>query len=97
MSVEIDVRPSLEGSVAATLDRLRTEPFLHLLPGHVHNPLTDRVLTPGERGYAELRALVSGEVALGALAPALRAELVADGWIVEDAPGLENRFLLKYV
>lgn len=97
MSVEIDIRPSLEGSVAATLDRLRPEPFLHLLPGHVHNPLTDRVLTPGERGYAELRALVAGEGALAALAPALRAELVADGWIVEDAPGLENRFLLKYV
>lgn len=97
MSVEIDIRPSLEGSVAAALDRLRPEPFLHLLPGHVHNPLTDRVLTAADRGYEEIRALALGQGSLAALSPALRAHLFEERWLVEDAPDLASRFALKYV
>jgi len=75
----------------------RAEPFLHVEPGRVYNPLTDRSLLPDSPGYAAVRALALGETALDRLDSALRGTLAAEGWLVEEAPDLASRFLLKYV
>lgn len=74
----------------------RPEPFLHVESERLYNPLTSRYLESHEAGYRELRAAALGQATLDALTPADRDALVAAGWMVEDAPTLSSRFLLKY-
>lgn len=81
-------------------DRLVAEPFLHYGPDRIYNTLTDRMLSVGEPGFAELVGLRGGQLTAGALPSPLRAELFTGGWLVEtapDLPDLGSRFRLKYV
>lgn len=75
----------------------RVEPFLHVEPQRLYNPLTDRSLRPGDAGYHLVRAVALGEMAAPELEGELRLALAAEGWLVEDAPDLSSRFYLKYV
>lgn len=88
-----------KGAVATAppAERLVVEPFLHYGPDRIYNTLTDRFLGHEEPGFTELLALRSGTLRAGDVAPALRAELLADGWLVESAADLGGRFRLKYV
>jgi hypothetical protein len=75
----------------------RAEPFLHVEPARLYNPLTDRALVPESPGYAQVRALALGETTPARLDPALRSTLAQEGWLVEQVGDLSSRFLLKYV
>jgi MoaA/NifB/PqqE/SkfB family radical SAM enzyme len=86
--------------VLPAADRLVIEPFLHFGPDRIYNTLSDRMLSAGEPGFAELLGLRSGQLAASSLSFGLRAELFAGGWLVETAPelpDLASRFRLKYV
>jgi molybdenum cofactor biosynthesis enzyme MoaA len=72
------------------------EPYLHLGPDRVYNPLTDRLLREGEPGYALLRSLLAGEATVAGSATPELEQLRHDGWLVADDGGLDRRFLLKY-
>jgi pyruvate-formate lyase-activating enzyme len=85
------------GVVSRPVARWRVEPFLHIEPERLYNPLADRSLRASDPGYAELRAAALGDGDGSALAPELRHSLSAQGWLVEDAPDLASRFHLKYV
>ncbi len=76
---------------------LRVEPFLHLGPKGIYNPLTDASLEAGEPGYPELRALVAKTTTVGELPADLARQLIDQQWIVRDDPSLARRFHLKYV
>ena len=75
------------------------EPFLHVGPDILYNPLTDRRISAVEPGFAELRRAALGIDALEQLPAPLAGRLAAEGWIHEQAAGEEvgSRFLLKYV
>jgi hypothetical protein len=73
------------------------DPFLHVAPERVYNPLTDRALVPGDARYETVRALALGELEPAAVPEALRGALEAERWLVEDDGALGSRFLLKYV
>ncbi len=77
-------------------ERLQIEPFLHLSPDRIYNPMTDRHLAQGEAGFAELLQMRSGLELPAGLTPQLRAQLWAGGWLVETAAELGSRFSLKY-
>jgi hypothetical protein len=87
--------PAAREALAA--ERLVLEPFLHFGPERVYNTLTDRLLARGEPGFAELHDLRGGGLPVAALAPGLRRQLFAGGWLIEAAPDLAARFRLKYV
>lgn len=71
---------------------LQLNPFLHVGPDRIYNPLTDRHIAEGEPGYAELRAALAGG------SPGAHRALLADGgWLVPADSEPERRFLLKYV
>jgi len=75
----------------------RSEPFLHVEPGRLYNPLTDASLRPEDPGYAQVRAAALGDGAVGELPPPVYDALVSQGWMVEDSVDLASRFYLKYV
>lgn len=75
---------------------LQVNPFLHVGPDRIYNPLTDRTILETEPGYAELRALVAGTGSLGAERARL-APLADMGWLVPADSEPERQFLLKYV
>lgn len=72
-------------------------PFLHIGPDRLYNPLTDRTILASEPGFAELRRVVGQEIGVGALAPELVRTLAEAGWLVAAEADLSRRFLLKYV
>ena len=72
---------------------LQVNPFLHVGPDRIYNPLTDRKIAEGEPGYAELRSLMAG----GSLSSSERARLADAGWLVPADSEPERQFLLKYV
>lgn len=72
------------------------EPYLHVGPDRVYNPLTDRELVEGEPGYATLRRRLAGDLAPDAGATAELAGLERGGWLVPESEALHRRFLLKY-
>lgn len=86
--------PSLARSWSAVA--LQVNPFLHIGPDRVYNPLTDRTILEGEPGYAELRSFLAG-AEIGTAAPAERTRLADSGWLVPPASEPERQFLLKYV
>ena len=75
------------------------EPFLHVGPDLLYNPLTDRRISAAEPGFAELRRAALGIDALEQLPEPLAGRLAAEGWLHARAAGEEvgSRFLLKYV
>lgn len=76
---------------------LQRNPFLHVGPDRVYNPLTDRTLLEGEAGYATLRALLTGAVGLDGADSEARAMLAGAGWLLPAGEDPSLRFLLKYV
>src|SRR5688572_8513342 len=72
---------------------LQVNPFLHVGPDRIYNPLNDRTIVEGEPGYAELRALLAGSVILSSE----RSRLADAGWLVPADSEPERQFLLKYV
>ena len=88
--------PGLEGASLVSQDRRIAEPFLHVEPHRLYNPLTDRSLAAGQPGYEGLRRLAEGEPEHG-LSAETRAALAEEGWLVEPADDLASRFRLKYV
>ncbi len=72
-------------------------PFLHLGPERIYDPLTDRMLTSGEAGFAALARLVAGGAELAELPAGERELLAAGGWLLPAAEDPSSRFLLKYV
>lgn len=88
---------STEGSADASLAHLVPEPYLHVGPDRVYSPLLDRHLGEGEPGYADFRAVITGERPLASVPVAVRAELADAGWLVDGRADLDRRFRLKYV
>jgi hypothetical protein len=76
---------------------LQLNPFLHVGPDRIYDPLTDRTLAEGGLGYAPLRALLAGALTVHQIAAAEREGLAAQGWLVPLGPDPAQRFLLKYV
>jgi MoaA/NifB/PqqE/SkfB family radical SAM enzyme len=72
------------------------EPFLHVDPDRIYNPLTDRSLVAGAPGYAELRQMTADDAFRLASGDTL-SQLAADGWLVAPAGNLAERYYLKYV
>jgi pyruvate-formate lyase-activating enzyme len=73
------------------------EPYLHLDPDRIYNPLTDRTLCEGETGYFELRRLHAGELSIDELTDWLKSGLIEKNWLIAENADLSNRFFLKYV
>lgn len=94
----VSERTHPEPTASARSGRWLVEPFLHVDPERLYNPLTDRSLTSADPGYAELRAVLDGGRPAGDLAAELRSRLAGDGWLVEEDAGedLSTRFYLKY-
>lgn len=76
---------------------LRLNPFLHVDPDRIYDPLTDASLAPGAEGYGRLRDLLSGALAVEDLAAGERAGLALAGWLLPGDADPARRFLLKYV
>jgi hypothetical protein len=72
-------------------------PFLHIGPDRLYNPLTDRTILDSEPGFAELRAVVGRERRAGELPAELANRFGAEGWLVDSTEDPSKRFLLKYV
>ncbi|HXO22571.1 MAG TPA: radical SAM protein, partial [Thermoanaerobaculia bacterium] len=72
-------------------------PFLHAAEDRVHNPLTDRNLLAGERGYVALRQMIDAGGPAVDCAPGELSWLAAEGWLLPAAEDPSTRFLLKYV
>jgi wyosine [tRNA(Phe)-imidazoG37] synthetase (radical SAM superfamily) len=68
---------------------LRINPFLHIDPDRVYDPLADRALVPGDALYARFRAFQES----GADDEALERE----GWLVRNGHDLSRRSRLKIV
>ncbi|HEX9671157.1 MAG TPA: radical SAM/SPASM domain-containing protein [Thermoanaerobaculia bacterium] len=75
----------------------RLNPFLHLGPERIYDPLTDRMLASGEAGFAALARLVAGGGEIEELPAGERELLAAGGWLLPAAEDPSRRFLLKYV
>jgi pyruvate-formate lyase-activating enzyme len=86
-----------DDAAARIAGRWRPEPFLHVEPERLYNPLTDTSLRPEDAGYAQLRAAALGDGSLEELRPDLYEALVSRGWVVQDSGDLASRFYLKYV
>jgi pyruvate-formate lyase-activating enzyme len=76
---------------------LRVNPFLHVGPDRLYNPLMDRTVLAGEPGHADLCRLLGGSGEIQSILPAERARLAEAGWLVPADSEPERRFLLKYV
>ena len=87
---------SLLAESPALASRLRLNPFLHVAPDRLYDPLSDRALAAGEPGYGALRTLLDGG-AVEELATAERDALTAAGWLLSEDVDPATRFLLKYV
>ena len=76
---------------------LRLNPFLHLGPERIYDPLTDRMLASGEAGFTALARLVAGSAEIAELPAGERELLTTGGWLLPAAEDPSSRFLLKYV
>jgi Radical SAM superfamily/Iron-sulfur cluster-binding domain len=70
-------------------------PFLHVETESIYNPLTDRTLRSGEKGFELLRRMVGGE--WPAASPAELSELESNGWIVSQGKDLSRQSHLRIV
>lgn len=80
----------------STSTGLVPDPFLHVGPERIYNPLTDRMLGGSEPEHAALRGLLAGTIAVAALEPSVLAALLDAGWLIEPEREVGTRFLLKY-
>lgn len=95
--------PASSAISAAASARLRVNPFLHVGPDRLYDPLTDRTILAGEPGYAVLREAVGGARPVAEIPAAEREQLAGQGWLLPDgaagSAGIDpaQRYLLKYV
>ncbi len=89
--------PILSEPGVRSVPELQVNPFLHVGEDRVYNPLTDRTLLRGEPGYEPLRGVLSGALAIEALAAADRAPLTASGMLLPGDAEPARDFHLKYV
>ncbi|HEX2223144.1 MAG TPA: radical SAM/SPASM domain-containing protein [Thermoanaerobaculia bacterium] len=82
----------------AAAARLRVNPFLHIGPDRLYDPLTDRTILVGDPGYAVLREAVGGGRPVSEIPAPERELLAGQGWLLPDGDGVDpaQRFLLKY-
>lgn len=78
-------------------DSLVSEPFLARLSDRIRNPLTELELRSGDPAFDGLSRVLAGQATIGELLPELRRRLFDEGWLIERAPRLAERFRLKYV
>jgi len=80
-----------------TASKWIAEPFLHVDPHHIYNPLTGLSLSSVDAVFGQVRDLHSGKTRAATLPADRIGPLVQDGWLV-DAPnaGDGHRFRLKY-
>ncbi len=74
----------------STATALKVNPYLHIEPERIYNPLTDRSLLAGEPLFVALRGFLSG-------APMEHEGLLDDGWLIREGEDLSRRHLLKIV
>jgi MoaA/NifB/PqqE/SkfB family radical SAM enzyme len=72
----------------------RLNPFVHVDADRIYNPLTDRVLLPGDPDYASLRAFAENE---GVAPPTSAARLEEEGWIIRADIDPSRQYRLKIV
>lgn len=84
-------------SATRLLPRSVPDPYLHVGPDRIYNPLTDRTIHEHEPGYRELRAYLANALQREELPSETAALLESDGWLVDPNADLDSRFLLKYV
>lgn len=68
---------------------MKPNPYLHVDPDRIYDPLTDRVLTPNDPAYAEVRGFLTGAGGL--------SRLLEEGWAVADGDDSSHRSHLKIV
>ena len=76
--------------------QLQLNPFLHVGPDRVYNPLTDRTVAQGEPAYAALRGVLGGAEP-ASLPAGVRAGLAEQGWLLPADTEPAKEFRLKYV
>jgi radical SAM family protein/iron-sulfur cluster protein len=93
---EIGVTPAIARRPAVAAAR-RLNPFLHVGPDRLYDPLTDRTLLASEPGYGVVRDLIAGSLLVDDLDAADSSLLAAQGWLLPADEDPARRFLLKYV
>jgi hypothetical protein len=72
------------------------DPFLHILPDRIENPMTGLVARAGDPAYATVRWLLTdGDV--GGMSEIERQQLLEDRWLVAADSDLAARFRLRVV
>lgn len=89
--------PILDQPAAATAPAARLNPFLHVGPDRLYNPLTDRALVQGDEHYEAVRRLQDGEAGIDSLPKEAVPGLVEAGWLVPAEEDVSRRYYLKYV
>ncbi|MEM7480774.1 MAG: radical SAM protein [Acidobacteriota bacterium] len=85
------------GVRTAPVRPLIRNPYLHIGPEKVYNPLTDRLLEAGMPAFDALWSILRGERTAADLKLEERLALSSGGWLIAEGEDLSKRFLLKYV
>jgi MoaA/NifB/PqqE/SkfB family radical SAM enzyme len=89
--------PILAETAVHKTPELQLNPFLHVGDDRVYNPLSDRTLLEGEPGFAGLRGVLTGDLAIDRLPAGERALLSTQGWLMPGDAEPARQFRLKYV
>lgn len=95
-TTETLTQPSERPAVAADAG-LSPNPFLHVGPDRVYDPLTDTTLLEGDPLFGWLRPILAGAEAAAALPATARERLQAGGWLLPRGEDASTRYHLKYV
>jgi MoaA/NifB/PqqE/SkfB family radical SAM enzyme len=95
--MEIDTQRTAAATSATSPTPLTPDPYLHVGPDRIYNPLSDRTIFEGQPGYQQLRDLLSGAVSVAEIPDQTVARLEEERWLVDPADDLDARFYLKYV
>ncbi len=95
MSPATTLTPSRKPAIA--FDAWAIEPFLHWGDGKVYNPLGDKTLHRGDRGWEAISALNDGRRQLRDVAEEDWQWLVDEAWVVSKQEDISRRYWLKYV
>lgn len=68
---------------------LKANPYLHIEPQRIYNPLTDEALVAGEPLYAAMRAFLDDGI--------VDSALLGRGWLIPEGEDLSRKHLLKVV
>jgi hypothetical protein len=89
--------PILQPPLAPPARAWVPNPFLHIGPDRLYNPLTDLTLLDTEPGFALVRGVQEGRVGAPQQAGAEVLKLAEAGWLTQDPDGLASRYRLKFV